>query len=132
MLSIRLGSEWVHTSAISAPVPLRILVLGPDSASIRSEVVEGREGLLNVDPAFASLVDYSPSQGAILYPNGSLVRLHSVAMGLDSLRGARYNLVWLAGMGSWSNSEVEGAMMLLPAIYDPSYARTTEGILATY
>jgi phage terminase large subunit-like protein len=132
MLSAKLGTEWVFTSAISAPVPLRICVVGPDLTTIRSTIIDGPYGIMNLVPGMKPLLDYAPSQNRMGFPNGTMIQFYSASNGFDRLRGTRYDLVWFAGMGSWAPSDVRDAMGILPTIYDPSYTTTSEGILATY
>lgn len=96
----RAGCEWVRQMAMSAP-DTRIGVLGRTSAEVRDVIVHGESGLLNIPQPEDEKPIWKPSEVALYYPNGSVVKLYSAEKG-DAIRGSQHHAFLVDELASYS------------------------------
>jgi phage terminase large subunit-like protein len=97
----RAGAEWVRDQVGPAEVPstLRIALIGPTAAHVRSLMIEGDGGLLEVCP-LSNRPRYGPARRRLTWPNGAIATCYS-ADKPDQLRGPQHHIAWADELASW-------------------------------
>lgn len=104
----RAGAEWVRAKALGiAPLALipsrRIALIGETIADVRSVMVEGVSGLLNIHRPHERPI-FEPSKRQLTWPNGAIAQLFS-AEDPESLRGPQFDLAWCDELAKWKRAE---------------------------
>jgi phage terminase large subunit-like protein len=84
----RAGAEWVRSMAEADPAA-RIALVGASLNEVRSVMVEGESGLLEVCPP-GSYPVFEPSLRRLVWPNGAQATLYS-AQEPEALRGPQHS-----------------------------------------
>ena len=87
----RAGAEWVRSIALKHDAA-RIALIGETLSDVRSIMIEGVSGLLNVHAAHERPV-FEPSKKQIIWPNGAIAQVFS-AEDPESLRGPQFSHAW--------------------------------------
>lgn len=100
----RAGAEWVRLRVfgrwpVGAEPARRVALVGPTLGEVRSVMVEGVSGLLEVHPDYER-PDFEPSLKRLVWPNGAMAQLFS-AEEPDSLRGPQFDAAWLDEAAKW-------------------------------
>ncbi|SMF68126.1 DNA-packaging protein [Allosphingosinicella indica] len=100
----RAGAEWVHGMA-TARTGCRIALIGASAAEVRSVMIEGPAGLLNVARWRGARVPrWEPSLGKLSWPNGSVAYVYS-GEHPDGLRGPEHHFAWCDELAKWARAE---------------------------
>ncbi len=91
--------------------PLRIALVGPTIAHVRSVMIEGISGLLAVHPA-GERPAFEPSKGMVTWPGGAIAQLFS-SEDPESLRGPQFDLAWCDELCRWKRAERSWDMLQL-------------------
>ncbi len=98
----RTGSEtlrhWVQTEQFK-----RIALVGGSLHEVRSVMVEGESGLLNVHPPKERPL-YVPSQRLIKWPNGAIAQFFG-AEAYEQLRGPQFDCAWVDELAKFRHAE---------------------------
>ncbi len=98
----RTGSEtlrhWVQTEQVK-----RIALVGGSLHEVRSVMVEGESGLLNVHPPKERPL-YVPSQRLIKWPNGAIAQFFG-AEAYEQLRGPQFDCAWVDELAKFRHAE---------------------------
>jgi phage terminase large subunit-like protein len=95
----RTGAETVRALVEGqSDAGLRIALVGPTAADVRSVMVEGESGLLAVHPPGEAPV-YEPSNHRLVWKNGSVATCFS-ADEPQRLRGPQHHFAWIAADNS--------------------------------
>lgn len=89
----RTGAETVRIWATQKGYR-RIALLGQTEQDVRSVMVEGESGLLNVCAAGQDAPVYQPSRRQLVWPNGALAQTYG-ADRHDKLRGPQFDAAWV-------------------------------------
>ncbi len=90
---------------------LRIALVGPTAADVRSVMVEGESGVLAVHPPGEAPV-YEPSNHRILWKNGTVATCFS-ADEPQRLRGPQHHFAWTDELAAWRYPEEAWDMLML-------------------
>lgn len=90
----RCAVEYIVDQVNNTPFPLRIAIVGQGKDDIRTVMVEGQSGFLNVSPTW-NMCDWSPSAGGgvLSWPNGCQAFVYS-AEDTEALRGPEFHIAW--------------------------------------
>lgn len=80
----------------------RIALLGQTEHDVRSVMIEGESGLLNVFPPDAEAPFYQPSLGQITWPRGAKAQTYG-ADRYDKLRGPQFDAAWVDELAKFRN-----------------------------
>jgi phage terminase large subunit-like protein len=90
---------------------LRIALIGPTAADVRSVMVEGESGLLAVHPPGEAPI-YEPSNHRVVWKNGSIATCFS-ADEPQRLRGPQHHFAWADELAAWRYAEDAWNMLML-------------------
>jgi phage terminase large subunit-like protein len=96
----RAGSEWIFRLAEGKP-GARMALVGGTIAEARAIMVEGVSGLLTVAGRYGRRLNWEPSLGRLMWPNGSQAQLFS-GENPDGLRGPEHDFAWCDELAKWS------------------------------
>ena len=95
----RAGAEWIERLARSRP-GVRIALVGATIDEARRVMVEGISGVLAVAQGHRSKVEWEPSLGRLVWPNGSQAQLFS-GDNPNGLRGPEHDFAWCDELAKW-------------------------------
>jgi phage terminase large subunit-like protein len=100
----RCGAEWVRFQAqglwpLAEAPARRIALIGPTIAQVRSVMIEGVSGLLNVHPG-DERPHFEPSLRRLVWANGTIAEMFSAEQP-DSLRGPQFDAAWCDELAKW-------------------------------
>jgi phage terminase large subunit-like protein len=98
----RCGAEWVRQMAEDYP-GCRIAIVGETYKDVRKTMIEGESGILSVDPTLRG-DDYSPANGQITWPNGSMAFTYNATQP-DQLRGPQHHFAWADELAKWDRMQ---------------------------
>lgn len=108
----RTGAETVRALVEDqGEAGLRIALIGPTAADVRSVMVEGESGLLAVHPPGEAPL-YEPSNHRVVWKNGAIATCFS-ADEPQRLRGPQHHFAWADELGAWRYAEDAWNMMML-------------------
>jgi predicted phage terminase large subunit-like protein len=104
----RCGAEWVRCQALglsplAAAPAQRIALIGPTIGQVRSVMIEGVSGLLNIHSA-EQRPHFEPSLRRIVWANGAIAEMFSAEQP-DSLRGPQFDTAWCDELAKWRYPE---------------------------
>lgn len=94
----RAGAEWVRKMALEHP-GCRIGLVARTSADVRSVMLDGDSGLMNIGPEDERPV-HKASLRRVIWPNGSVAETFS-AEEPDQLRGPQFHYAWADEAAAW-------------------------------
>jgi phage terminase large subunit-like protein len=100
----RVGAEWVRKLAQERP-GCRIALIGRTAADVRTTMLEGPSGLLEISPPDFRPY-HEPSKCKVIWPNGSIA-LHFSAEEPRGLRGPQFDAAWCDELAAWSTHKDE-------------------------
>jgi phage terminase large subunit-like protein len=98
----RCGAEWVKEMAEDNP-GCRIAIVGETYKDVRKTMIEGESGILSVSPP-TSMPEYSPANGQITWPNGSMAFTYNATQP-DQLRGPQHHFAWADEIAKWDRMQ---------------------------
>ncbi len=81
----------------------RIALLGQSMDDVRTVMVEGHSGLINVCPAYEQMV-YEPSNHRLIWPNAAQAMCYS-ASNYGQLRGPQFDAAWIDELAKFDNAQ---------------------------
>jgi phage terminase large subunit-like protein len=120
----RAGAEWVRGLAARHD-NIRIALVGATMGEVRSVMVEGASGLMNIGPP-SGRPKFEASLRRLRWDNGAQAILFSAAEP-ESLRGAEHHFAWCDEIGKWPKGVAawDNMMMGLRAGIHPRVVATT-------
>ena len=94
----RTGAETIREWVMSGRYG-RIALVGETTADVRSVMVDGESGLLNIGPK-ADRPEYFPSLRQLKWPNGAIASTYN-ATEPDQLRGPQHDAAWCDEIAKW-------------------------------
>jgi phage terminase large subunit-like protein len=95
----RAGAEWIDALARKHS-GIRIALVGATLKDVRSVMIEGDSGLLNL-PGRRSRPHYAPSLGQLTWDSGAMAASYSAA-DPEGLRGPQFDFAWADEVGRWA------------------------------
>lgn len=83
---------------------VRIALVGRIPADVRDVMVEGESGLIACAKKRGILLDYVPSKGRLIFPNGSTAYTYSSEVPAK-LRGPQHHYAWADELSSWEDAK---------------------------
>ncbi|MGF7160279.1 phage terminase large subunit-like protein [Rhodoligotrophos appendicifer] len=104
----RTGAEWIKKQvsedlAFRDAPARRIALVGQTLADVRSVMVEGESGLLNIHKSWERPV-FEPSKRTVTWRNGAIAQLFS-AEEPDGLRGPQFDVAWCDEIAKWRHAQ---------------------------
>lgn len=93
----RIGAEWVREQIANGV--RKIALVGETASDVRTVMVEGESGILNIYPP-NERPRYEPSKRQITWQNGAIARLYN-ATEPDQLRGPQHEIAWCDELAKW-------------------------------
>lgn len=97
----RTGAESIKKLALSGEYK-RICLLGETYDQVRSVMIEGESGLLNIHTK-DQMPKYKPARRELVWPNGSIATCYS-AENYQALRGPQFDLAWIDELAKFDNA----------------------------
>ena len=94
----RTGAETIRQWVMSGKYK-RIALVGETTADVRSVMVDGESGLLNIGPK-DERPEYFPSLRQLKWPNGAIATTYN-ATEPDQLRGPQHDAAWCDELAKW-------------------------------
>ena len=98
----RAGAQWVRAIALEHEAA-RIALIGETLSDVRSIMVEGVSGLLDVHAGHERPI-FEPSKKQITWANGAIAQIFS-ADDPESLRGPQFSHAWCDELAKWRYAE---------------------------
>lgn len=97
----RTGAETIKKLALSGEYK-RICLLGETYDQVRSIMIEGESGLLNIHTK-DQMPKYKPARKELVWPNGAIASCYS-AENYQALRGPQFDLAWIDELAKFDNA----------------------------
>ncbi len=98
----RTGAETIKKLALSGQYK-RICLLGETYDQVRSIMIEGESGLLNIHTK-EQMPKYRPARRELIWPNGAIATCYS-AENYQALRGPQFDLAWVDELAKFDNDQ---------------------------
>ncbi len=98
----RTGAQTIHQLAMSGKYP-RIALVGETEHDVRSVMVEGQSGILNIASPLTR-PQYNSSCAKLVWPNGAIAQLFS-AQTPDALRGPEFYAAWVDELAKYPHPQ---------------------------